>query len=403
MKSIIYIHHSRDIESADCYLHDDYAVANQKLYGAQELDTWARFRILSQKFNMMRVEIIPNLKLVRAVNFKGDIVFAKHYKTAMGLKRVFDLGYLRSLMKFMDPSIAQFGYSDIRRSVSEILRENQSDLIWSDTQFYESAIPKKLSHIVRSVNFEPYHSLTESQGFRRYIRALAKLWSENRVVRNCSLICISPLDAKRYLGTTFRRVPILPLSQLGWIGRLDPQPINQSKTFLIMGSTYEVLHNRRNLEFILQKIAPKVWEIDKTISFQIFGNRIPTELSLPENCEYMGFDKSLHARILGSSAVVVPFNGGAGMQSKIFEPLMLGALLIANPKSLVGYGFSKNHDYLPAITVNEYVKAIVSVASNIDEYNAIKISARKKSLDLFNYEVSADQIYKLVNAHYSDR
>jgi hypothetical protein len=170
-----------------------------------------------------------------------------------------------------------------------------------------------------------------------------------------------------------------------------------------MGSTYEVLHNRRNLEFILQQIAPKVWEIDKTIGFQIFGNRIPTELSLPENCEYMGFDKSLHARILGSSAVVVPFNGGAGMQSKIFEPLMLGALLIANPKSLVGYGFSKNQDYLPAITVNEYVKAIVSAANNIDGYDAIKISARKKSLDLFNYEVSADQIYKIVNAHYSDR
>ena len=403
MKSITYIHHSRDVGAADCYLNDDYEVANQKLYGAQELDTWARFRILCQKFNMVRVEIIPNLKLVRALDFKGNVVFAKYYKAPSGLRSLFDLGYLRSLIKFMDPSIAQFGFSDLRRSLTEILRENQSDVIWCDTQFYESAIPKKWRHIVRSVNFEPYHSFTESEGFRRFLRALAKLYSENRVVRNSSLICISPLDAKRYFRTTLRRVPILPLSQLGWIGRLHPSAIRQPKTFLVMGSTYEVLHNRRNLEFITEQIAPKVWEIDKTIRFQIFGNRIPTGYSLPSNCEYMGFDSCLHARILGSSAVVVPFNGGAGMQSKIFEPLMMGALLIANPKSLVGYSFAKNVDYLPATTTNEYINQIVSVANNLDGFDSIKSSARNKSAHLFNCEVTADQLYSLVNKHYSER
>lgn len=383
MKFLV-IHHSRDLANNEAYIHNDYLLANNALYGAQELDTWAGIRLFSKNHQVWRLQVCPNYNSLSLVDPLGNLVRQLSMLPTSRLRKLRDLGFFRSLFYYADTSIAQYGNTSMRNAFSEVLREFTFDRIWVDTQFYEAAIPSNVPHLIRSVNFEPYHAFTESRGLPRYLRAMMKLISERRVFRGKGGVAISPLDRDRYSRIGVKNMGVIPLRQLAFISQLDVSPISSKKTFLVIGSTYEVLHNRRNLQFLLDELAPVINMYDPEIKFQIFGNRLPEGLSLPGNCQYLGFDPKLQARILGATAVIVPFNGGAGMQSKVFEPLCLGAAVIANPKSLVGYPYVANTHYIPASNLEEFVHAILLLTSDPDKAKSISLSARENSRVLFS-------------------
>lgn len=383
---LLVIHHSRDINSNQVYLSDDYLLANSILYGAQELDTWAGVRLFGRKHDVWRLQVCPNYNLLSLVDSDGLVVEKLAIPSHSRVGKLGDPGFLRSLLKWGDTSIAQYGTTSIRSAFSEIFKKYDFDKVWVETQFYEAAIPSSVPHIVRSVNFEPYHALTESSGIARYLRALTRLFSERRVFMHNKGSAISPLDCDRYSMVGIRQMSCIPLRQLAFISELSVSPINQSKTFLVIGSTYEVRHNKLNLLYVLNELAPRILQVDKNIKFQIFGNRLPEGVTLPENCEYRGFDPDLQSRIIGSSGVIVPFNGGAGMQSKVFEPLCLGGIVIANPKSLVGYPFVADKHYLSATTTQEIVEVILKITSQPDISQSISACAKEFSQSIFNLE-----------------
>jgi len=93
----------------------------------------------------------------------------------------------------------------------------------------------------------------------------------------------------------------------------------------------------------------------------------------------------------------VPFSGGAGMQSKVFEPLFLGATLIANPKSFVGYDFKPDVDYLPATNIDEYVNQILKLTRNPSLKNTIAQSSMKKSKDYFSQKKMLELIESIIS------
>ena len=165
-----------------------------------------------------------------------------------------------------------------------------------------------------------------------------------------------------------------------------------------MGSTYEVLHNLRNLKFVIQEIAPKLLKLNSNIMIQIFGNRLPPDLELPSNCKYLGFDVDLQSRIVGSAGVIIPFHGGAGMQSKVFESLALGGKVIANPKSLVGYPFEEGLHYVGATDVHQYISAMLRMSDSPKDYEPISTEARRLSEELFNENILLANTIKAVSS-----
>ena len=393
---LLVVHHSRDLKSDHIYINDDYLLANNTLYGAQEMDTWAGIRLFAKKHSVWRLQVCPNYNSLRLIDPLGNLVQQIFIPPSSRLGKVKDLGFLRSLFIWTDTSIALYGTTSFRNGFRKILGDYSFDKIWVGTQFYEAAIPSSVPHLIRTVNFEPYHAFTESRGLPRYLRALTRLISERRVFRRNIGFAISPLDHGRYLRIGIRQMGMIPLRQLAFISQLTVSPINSRKTFLIIGSTYEVLHNRRNLLFLLNELAPQIRKYDPEIRFQIFGNRLPEGLKIPHNCEYLGFDPDLQARIIGSTGVIVPFHGGAGMQSKIFEPLCLGSAVIANPKSLVGYPYIANEHYIAATNLHEYVEAILILTSDSERAKSISLSARKKSQELFTEPAFVEKIDKAI-------
>lgn len=393
---LLVVHHSRDLKNDNIYINDDYLLANNTLYGAQEMDTWAGIRLFAKKHSVWRLQVCPNHNSIRLIDPLGNLIQQIFIPPTSRLGKFKDKGFLRSLLIWTDTSIAQYGMTSYREGFRKIFSDYSFDKVWVETQFYEAAIPSSVPHLIRTVNFEPYHSFTESLGLPRYLRALTRLISERRVFRRNIGFAISPLDHDRYLRIGIKKMGIIPLRQLAFISQLTVSPIIATKTFLIMGSTYEVLHNRRNLFFLLNELAPEIRKYDPDIRFQIFGNRLPEGLNIPNNCEYLGFDPDLQARIMGATGVIVPFHGGAGMQSKIFEPLCLGSAIIANPKSLVGYPYIANEHYLAATNLQEYVEAILILTSDFERANSISLSAKNKSQELFTEPALVEKIDKAI-------
>jgi hypothetical protein len=218
------------------------------------------------------------------------------------------------------------------------------------------------------------------------IRSILKSFSERKIAKNRHFIAISPLDANCYSKLGAPLPPVVPLRQLGFLLKETIPEISQPNTFSMTGSTYDVRHNRRNLDFILRDLAPLALTRNPTLAIKVYGNRIPSLTDVPSNVILSGFDTNLQAKLIGSLGVIVPYHGGAGMQSKVFEPLALGVPLIANPKSLVGFPFFPGIHYLSAENAQEYLEAMMFIFSNKDMADEMASKGKELSKQLFDLE-----------------
>lgn len=396
---ILVVHHVRRLDNSHIYLSDDFESANNEVYGAQELDTWAGIRIFACEHEVWRLEICPNESMVRLANPLGVVVAAQSVSFAAGLKSFKDRFYLKSLLKYGDSSIAFFSRSPLIKFTSDIFASFEFDLLWWETQFYDSIIPDGPPSIVRSVNFEPVHVLAEDPSLFKIVRFLSKRRSERIISQKRQVVAISPADSENYRCLGADDSVVLPLRQLAFISEHDFISEDFSSSFLFFGSNFDVHHNRLNLEFIVQKLAPLMLKRGIKTRICVFGHRLPSDLELPPNIRYFGFAENLQGKQQGSLGVIVPYHGGAGMQSKIFEPLTLGVPIIANPRNFAGYDFKPFEDFFPATTVDEYLDGVLFFINN--KLTAAEMGNRSKIIckELF----SRSQIEKILENIISNR
>ncbi len=381
---ILVVHHSRRSNDESIYHSDDFRVANNQVYGAQELDTWAGIRMLARENELWRLEICPNESYVRLISPSGEVQAKSEIQFNSGLRSLLDIEYIKALLKFADTSIAFFSRKKLVDWIQVMFKENNFDLVWWETQFYECLIPHSPRSIVRSVNFEPNHVLAEDPSSLRYFRFLSKSWSERRISRTREIVSISPNDKKCYLSFGSRNTKVLPLRQLPFISNSHFETEDFKNYFLFFGSNYNIRHNRRNLEYIIKNISPAMRREGINGKIATFGHRIPTEFDLPDNVIHFGFTDNLQGKQLGSLGIVIPYSGGAGMQSKIFEPLILGVPVIANPKNFAGYDFEPFVHYYPATSEIEYVNAMIHFERNTKDAWQMGKRAKKHSLEIFS-------------------
>lgn len=383
---ILYVHHVRNFDSGVAYESDSFVSANSRLYGAQELDTWGGVRLLKSLSTVDRFEISPNLNssrfvesgfqeksLVRWHNFNNRAKRGNAHRLAALIKNRFD------------PSVSYWQERKLISHFQEVLTSKQYDLVWVDTQFYLPLLSKltKSPVIIRSVNFEPRHVLAEDDSSFRYLKALPKTLTELRASRIANIVSISPRDAGDYNKIGIQ-TSLLPLRQLPFVLETEFSPINDSESIYFSGSSYDVLHNRRNLYFIINEIAPKLAQIAPEVRINISGHRFPDGLSTGNNVSQVGFLGDLQSKLLGSLSVIVPYSGGAGMQSKVFESLTIGARVIANPNAIAGYPFKDALHYTPARNSSEFIEAILFTIKHKDELMTQAEAAKRLAQDLFS-------------------
>lgn len=401
---ILLIHHAKNFESNDIYLSDDYFAASAALFGAQEMDTWAGYRFLDKFADVYRLQISHNLKKFQLIR-GPEILFEAQLPDLSSRRKILSPEYLYALFKYCDTTLALNSSFFLRNMIKDFVKSLNISLIWTDTQFYDQLLPDNVPNVTRSVNFEPYHVLREDPSFLRYLRYFSKMYSEKKILKQRTLLSISPRDSVFYSRLARRNISVLPLRQLPFL--IDSAQRDSMRSFSsqfdfryfhFAGSNFDVKHNRDNLVILLNKIAPELMAQDSGVKILVFGHRFPEDLICPPNVRYMHFRDDFHSIARLSMGAIVPSPGGAGMQSKIFEPLSMGVPLVADPLALAGYPFVVNHDFLDASSSPKLSHSLKLVLRNQIDISELTNSAMRKTEFLFNMEVTSHMIREIVNA-----
>ncbi len=243
-------------------------------------------------------------------------------------------------------------------------------------------------HISRSSNFEPLHYLGENSfSWKTPLVFVLKIYSTIVERMGFDILSISPKDFRFYNKfPSLKKLFLLPLCQLPQIMEKPlPKPsVGEILEVGFLGSTYNVSHNEKCFDYLLSTIAPacKI-EFGNRVRINIYGAKA-REVQVPENLIIHGWVENLETIFIKNQAFVVPYFGGMGQQSKVFEPLSRGKLVIANPEALSGYGFSPRAHYLKFESVTDFINAIQSVLDSPNLIVEIGNQARVNSEKLFS-------------------
>jgi hypothetical protein len=253
-------------------------------------------------------------------------------------------------------------------------------------------------HVFRSVSFEPIYVLKAVDNIVvALVHSLLKILSIHNELSAKIILSISPRDAKYYRiissKTKKNKIIVLPLRQFYLYKKINK--LNSIKSTLeigFLGSTYNVLHNRKSYEFILSNISSEFLSM-YNVNLNIYGRKIPKLNNKFCNIKVHNWVADIEQIYKTNDCFLVPYFLGSGMQSKVFEPLLAGKLLICDPRVLSGYSFKPYEHFIPAQSPNDFLNAILWIKNNGLKANQISGAAAKESFRLIGPNV----IYKQIN------
>lgn len=296
------------------------------------------------------------------------------------------------------------GDTEIKRVFKKALDEFKPAAVWFDYTYlwplYEEARKRKIKIITRSINFEPVHFLEENgRSLINFFVAGFKLLSEILAVRKSDLFfSITLKEEKIYKNLGAKNIFNLPLRGLPNCIATEPRPIVAKETLdvFFMGSTYNVAHNRRALDFIVQEVVPAInkKEGQKCFNFHIFGGKVPEELktSAPSNVVFHGFVPDLNEELKKMDIALIPSLFGAGMQQKVFEPLVRGIPAITSNRGLGGYPFKDGEHLLLAENADDFIDKLIKMGNNIELRRRLSNNSAILSVKLFSRNVIVEAI-----------
>jgi hypothetical protein len=161
------------------------------------------------------------------------------------------------------------------------------------------------------------------------------------------------------------------------------------------GSNFDVKHNRDNLVNLINNIAPALALLNPEILLLVFGHRFPSDLRIPLNVKRMYFRDDFQALKSHALASLVPSKGGAGMQSKIFEPLCSGIPLIANSEAIAGYPFDSDNHFWRGDSVEEIINSLRTIIDYPKTVASKAENAKNLAKSLFGVEILRGELAEI--------
>lgn len=264
---------------------------------------------------------------------------------------------------------------------------------------------KSVRHIHRSVCFEPvYVFKTIVNPLKKMFFFTLKIFTVLKEIQSDLIFTISPRD-NRYYNLTSRvtlsksNTQILPLRHFLYLKRFSNNRFeNKNLNIAFLGSTYNVLHNERSLNYLLNVLSDDFLN-SNSLKFHVYCRKTPDILKSKHSSPSVVFHdwvEDIMEVYELNQVFLVPNFLNSGMQSKVFEPLMAGRILICDPKVLSGYDFKAFQHYIPARNSLELKKNLLWLGENPCESTTISRNARLRSLELIGPKIIDNTIKKFV-------
>ena len=267
------------------------------------------------------------------------------------------LGKFRNPLYF-DGAAYEYAEPGIRAALARELKEFRPNVVWFEYTYlwplYRLVRRAGVSIITRSNNFEPVHFLEEG-GYTlfNYLKFVPKFLGEIITASlSDALLAITPKEERLYRKLGARRTGVLPLRSLPRFLASPLQNIREHRPLNVffMGSSYSVTHNEAAAEFFLRQIIPKAnRRAPGEFAFHILGAKLPDGLvraAQQEGCHYEGYVQNIQEFLSSMDVALVPSLMGAGMQQKVFEPIVRGIPTITSRRAIAGYAYASGREFI---------------------------------------------------------
>jgi polysaccharide biosynthesis protein PslH len=129
---------------------------------------------------------------------------------------------------------------------------------------------------------------------------------------------------------------------------------------LLVGD-YSYAPNRRALQFLLDDVSPRLWELVPDASIVIAGKHARVRSTSDGRIEYVGFAPRLADVYARVDCVAVPLLEGGGSPLKFIEAMAYGVPVVATPVAARGLRVAGGKHYLEAEHADEFAGALARV------------------------------------------
>lgn len=366
--------------------------------GAEEQDLAAGLKYLVENKNIRVFPVSVDLSNKKLL-FNFDIIF-----TPLKIKFKTIISYWWHYITSPDFTLRQSLTLNNFNQIRELCKVLQIDILYTNTtSTFIYGIQKNRKHFHRSICFEPIYTLrTVKNPIKKIIHFFLKIFTVWKELQCDVIFAISPRDNKYYrISSSFflskSSIKVLPLRQFYYLKKFSPNRF--AKKFInigFMGSTYNVLHNERSLKYLLSIMSEEFLGSNNFI-FNIYGKKIPVSIT----SKYSSKNIVFHAWVENIDSVyekvqifIVPNFLNSGMQSKVFEPLVAGRVLLCDPKVLSNYDFQSYKHYLPSRNSIEFKKNLIWVKENKFAAEILSRQAGERASELIGSEKISNTIDK---------
>ncbi|MDR2327942.1 MAG: glycosyltransferase family 4 protein [Acidovorax sp.] len=176
------------------------------------------------------------------------------------------------------------------------------------------------------------------------------------------------------------------------------QPTLQSRRILFVGN-YEYAPNIDAVEWLLQDIAPLLWERQPEARLAIAGYALPTEWAQrwPDaRIEWHGFVAELPALQRQCAAFVAPLRHGGGSKLKVLEALAAGLPLVSTGQGVSGLDIVSPEHYLAAESAQAMAEALDQLLNSPQQAEQIGEAGRhyvRHNHDWESAAIALEQVY----------
>ncbi|MDX2162339.1 MAG: glycosyltransferase [bacterium] len=307
---------------------------------------------------------------------------------------------------YLDGAGWQYASPAFTRQVQDAIRTYRPDALFAVMSFLWGAVRAArragIPTILRSQNNEARHLLQENGvTLPNLIRYMGKAAGERQVARLPSAVAaITPDEAAFYHRLApGAHIETLPLGTLPALLRPAQRAVNRTPLHVFfMGSSYNVPHNRRALDFITREIVPRLRaRAAGAFTVHILGSKVPTETAALASADliFEGYVPDLDAFLAGMDIALIPSLGGAGMQQKAFEPLCRGFPVVTHARVLAGYDYRPGTDVLTGESADDFVDHLLTLCDPAQR-ERLSLHAAARSAELFGAAVLDAALRRLI-------
>lgn len=304
--------------------------------------------------------------------------------------------YLLLKLLIIDPSMRENTKLKYCRKVQEVCDLFPEAIIVNETSgmFPLSIFSKR--RISRSHNFEPIHSFRENTGLKKYFYFIPKITGVilERLLSNVFVISSQDLRYYKYFWSP-KKICVVPLRNIVMANKNINfnVPNGEINGIAYLSSTFNVKHNSDGVKFLVNKVFNKP-EMD-SFELNIYGSKISSVFS-KKNVIIHGWVDDIE-EIYEDNSIFLAVFGGTGQQSKIFEPMSRGKVVILNPKLVKNQNLVSGTHYLSASNEIEYIEHILDSKINPKKFQEISHNGFRFCSDLFSYEKNLNTIIHYLN------